>query len=79
MTVRVTSIVTVAGSRSSKSMSAWSRNPSPFGVTVVTSGPSPSNRVDPLSACRSTSCGACVSIRSGAVASTVERKTSLKT
>ena len=72
-TVRVTSIAIVAGSFSRKSTSTWSRNPSPFGEIVVSSGPSPAKAVEPLSARSPTSFGGVASIRTGAVASTAER------
>ena len=73
LTVRVTSIVTVAGSFSRNVTFAVSRKPSPFGLTVVRSGPSPAKGVEPLSARRPFRSGGVASIRSGAVASTLER------
>ena len=73
-TVRVTSIVTVAASRSLNVKLALSLKPSPFGLIVVSSGPSPANRVDePLSARSPWSSGAVSSRWSGADASTADR------
>src|SRR5262249_18565096 len=46
----------------------------PFGETVVSSAPSPTNGVEPLSTRRSSSCGGRVSVCSGAVARTAERE-----
>src|SRR5581483_7272101 len=58
LTVRVTSIVTVAGVRSRKLTIASSRKPSPFGLTVVRSLESPANGVEPFVTRKSKSCGA---------------------
>src|SRR5581483_3532224 len=58
LTVRVTSIVTVAGARSRKLTIASSRKPSPFGLTVVRRLESPANGVEPFVTRRSKSCGA---------------------
>jgi len=73
LTVRVTSIVTVATSRNWNETFARSRKPSPLGLTVVSRAESPAKRVDPLLTCRLSNWGGCESIRSGAVARIADR------
>src|SRR5690348_15101744 len=61
MFVATTSIETRAGRVNLKWTIAWSRNPSPFGLTVVSRRRSPANGADPFVTCRSCSAGASAS------------------
>jgi len=76
-TVRETSSLTVAGSFRSNRTWATSRKWSPFGLTVVSRSVSPLNCDELLPTCSPARRGALASIRSGCVARTVERYTSL--
>src|SRR5438034_5557564 len=57
MFVATTSIRTRAGFASRKWTLAWSRKPSPFGLTVVSSRRSPANGAEPFVTCRFCSVG----------------------
>jgi hypothetical protein len=74
--VASTCSATRACSSSVNEISASSRSPSPFGLIVVRSGPSPAKGLPPFDAWNGVSVGATVSMRSGRLATVLPPATS---